>query len=70
MKDEGADTDDIDKAIDLIDKELEDTKSDFLKYQKDADKGCAVGGEAWESVGHFQGRGYSGGWTPSFRRLS
>ena len=38
MKDEGADTDDIDKAIDMIDKELEDTKSDFLKYQKDADK--------------------------------
>lgn len=38
MKDEGADTDDIDKAIDMIDKELDDTKSDFLKYQKDADK--------------------------------
>ena len=38
MKDEGADTEDIDNAIDMIDKELEDTKSDFLKYQKDSEK--------------------------------
>ena len=38
MKDEGADTEEIDKAIEMIDKELDDTKSDFLKYQKDADK--------------------------------
>lgn len=38
MKDEGADTSDIDDAIDMIDKELADTKDDFLKYQKDADK--------------------------------
>ena len=38
MKDEGADTEDIDNAIDMIDKELEDAKSDFLKYQKDSEK--------------------------------
>ena len=38
MKDEGADTTDIDNAIDLIDKELDDTKSDYLKYQKDSEK--------------------------------
>ena len=38
MKDEGADTEDIDNAIDMIDKELDDTKSDFLKYQKDSEK--------------------------------
>jgi hypothetical protein len=38
MKDEGADTEDIDKAIEMIDKELEDTKNDFSKYQKDAEK--------------------------------
>ena len=38
MKDEGADTEDIDNAIEMIDKELENTKEDFLKYQKDTDK--------------------------------
>ena len=38
MKDEAADTKDIDDAIDMIDKELEDTKKDFKKYQDDADK--------------------------------
>jgi len=38
MKDEGADTDDIDKAIAMIDQELDDTKADFKKYQEDADK--------------------------------
>lgn len=38
MKEEGADTSDIDQAIDMIDKELEDTKKDYLQYQKDSDK--------------------------------
>ena len=38
MKDEGADTDDIDKAIAMIDQELDDTKADFKKYQEDSDK--------------------------------
>lgn len=38
MKDEGADTEDIDRAIEMIDKELDDTKSDYLKYQKDTEK--------------------------------
>ena len=37
MKDEASDTDDIDKAIDMINKEIEDTKNDYKKYQKDAD---------------------------------
>ena len=38
MKEEGADTSDIDQAIEMIDKELEDTKKDYLQYQKDSDK--------------------------------
>ena len=38
MKDEGADQDDLQKAIDMIDKEIEDTKSDYKKFQDDADK--------------------------------
>lgn len=38
MKDEGADTEDIDRAIEMIDKELDDTKSDYLKYQKDTER--------------------------------
>lgn len=38
MKDESDNTDDIDRAIEMIDKELDDTKEDFLKYQKDSDK--------------------------------
>lgn len=38
MKDETADTSDIDQAIEMIDKELEDTKKDYLQYQKDSDK--------------------------------
>ena len=38
MKEEGADTEDIDNAIEMIDKELDDTKADFLKYQKDSEK--------------------------------
>lgn len=37
MKDEGSDTDDIDDAIDMINKEIEDTKNDYKKYQKDAE---------------------------------
>ena len=37
MKDESSDTDDIDKAIDMINKEIEDTKDDYKKYQKDAE---------------------------------
>ena len=39
MKEEGdADTKDIDDAIAMIDKELDDTKSDYKKYQDDAEK--------------------------------
>ena len=38
MKDEGADQEDIQKAIDMIDKEIEDTKVDYKKFQDDADK--------------------------------
>jgi len=38
MKEEGADTSDIDQAIEMIDKELDDTKKDYLQYQKDSDK--------------------------------
>lgn len=37
MKDEGADQEDIQKAIDMIDKEIEDTKVDYKKFQDDAD---------------------------------
>lgn len=36
-KGESSDIDDIDKAIEMINKEIEDTKDDYKKYQKDAD---------------------------------
>lgn len=38
MKEEGADTDDIDQAIFSIDQELEKTKADYKKYQEDSEK--------------------------------
>ena len=37
MKEESSDTDDIDKAIKMINKEIEDTKDDYKKYQKDVE---------------------------------
>lgn len=38
MKSEDMDTDDIDSAIEMINKEIDDTKADFKKYQDDSDK--------------------------------
>jgi len=38
MKEESSDIEDIDNAIAMIDKEIEDTKADYKKYQEDADK--------------------------------
>lgn len=50
MKDEGADTEDIDKAIQMIDQELDDTKKDFLAYQKDSDKYLNGNGDEEDSL--------------------
>jgi len=38
MKDESSDVDDIDDVIKMIDKEIEDTKADYKKFQQDADE--------------------------------
>ena len=63
MKSEASDTKDIDDAIDLINKEIEDTKADYKKYQKDdavcfsfsARGNCVAGCDTIDLVAFYRG---------------